>query len=46
LLLRAGRTEHWLLGKLQLRRLDELPSGRAEQVIHCLGELARFLARQ
>jgi hypothetical protein len=41
LLLRAGRTEQWLLNKLQLRRLDELSAGRAEQVIHRLGELAR-----
>jgi hypothetical protein len=41
LLLKAGRTEQWLLGKLTLRRLDELPADRAEQVIHRLGELAR-----
>jgi hypothetical protein len=41
LLLKAGRTEQWLLGKLQLRRLDELPAARAEQVIQRLGELAR-----
>jgi hypothetical protein len=41
LLLKAGRTEQWLLSKLQLRRLDELPAGRAEQVIHRLGELVR-----
>jgi hypothetical protein len=46
LLLRAGRTEQWLLGKLQLRRLDELPSSRAEQVIHRLGELARERANR
>jgi hypothetical protein len=41
LLIRAGRTEQWLLGKLQLRRLDELPTDRAEQVMHRLGELVR-----
>ena len=45
LLLRVGRTEQWLLSKLQLRRLDELASGRAEQVIHRLGELARERTR-
>jgi hypothetical protein len=26
---------------MQLRRLDELPADRAEQVMHRLGELAR-----
>jgi hypothetical protein len=41
LLGRAGQTEDWLLAKLHLERLDNLPYARAEQVIRRLGELAR-----
>jgi hypothetical protein len=41
LLPRAGRTEGWLLAKLQVKRLDDLLSARAELVIRRLGELAR-----
>jgi hypothetical protein len=41
LLPRAGRTESWLLAKLQLKRLDELLYARAEMVIRRLGDLAR-----
>jgi superfamily II DNA or RNA helicase len=41
LLGRAGQTEDWLLAKLHLERLDDVPYARAEQVIRRLGELAR-----
>ena len=41
LLGRAGQTEDWLLAKLDLQRLDDVPYARAEQVIRRLGELAR-----
>jgi hypothetical protein len=41
LLARAGQTEDWLLAKLDLQRLDDMPYARAEQVIRRLGELAR-----
>jgi hypothetical protein len=33
--------ERWLLAKLHLARLDDVPYARAEQVIRRLGELAR-----
>jgi hypothetical protein len=35
------QTEDWLLAKLHLERLDDVPYARAEQVIRRLGELAR-----
>jgi hypothetical protein len=41
LLPRAGRTESWLLAKLQIKRLDDLLCARAELVIRRLGEMAR-----
>jgi hypothetical protein len=41
LLGRAGQTEDWLLARLQIQRLDDVPYARAEQVIRRLGELAR-----
>jgi hypothetical protein len=41
LLKRAGRTESWLLAKLQTKRLDDLLSARAALVIRRLSELAR-----
>jgi hypothetical protein len=41
LLGRAGQTEDWLLSRLRLERLDDVPYARAEQVIRRLGELAR-----
>jgi hypothetical protein len=41
LLGRAGQTEEWLLAKLRLERLDDVPYARAEQVIRRLAELAR-----
>ena len=41
LLPRAGKTESWLLAKLQVKRLDDLLYARAELVIRRLGELAR-----
>jgi hypothetical protein len=41
LLGRAGQTEDWLLAKLHLERLDDVPYVRAEQVIRRLSELAR-----
>jgi hypothetical protein len=41
LLGRAGQTEDWLLARLHLERLDDVPYARAEQVIRRLGELAR-----
>jgi hypothetical protein len=41
LLGRVGLTEAWLLAKLDLQRLDDVPYARAEQVIRRLGELAR-----
>jgi hypothetical protein len=41
LLARAGQTEDWLLAKLDLQRLEDMPYARAEQVIRRLGELAR-----
>jgi hypothetical protein len=41
LLGRARQTEDWLLAKLHVERLDEVPYERAEQVIRRLGELAR-----
>jgi hypothetical protein len=41
LLRRAGQTEDWLLAKLHLEHLDDVPYARAEQVIGRLGELAR-----
>jgi hypothetical protein len=41
LLGRAGQTEEWLLAKLRLERLDEVPYARAEQVMRRLAELAR-----
>jgi hypothetical protein len=41
LLPRAGRTESWLLAKLQLKSLDDLLSARAELVIRRLGAMAR-----
>ena len=41
LLGRAGQTEGWLLDRLHLERLDDVPYARAEQVIRRLGELAR-----
>ena len=41
LLPRAGKTESWLRAKLQIKRLDDLLSARAELVIRRLGELAR-----
>jgi hypothetical protein len=41
LLARAGQTEDWLLAKLHLQRLDDVPYARAEQVIRRLGELIR-----
>ena len=41
LLPRAGKTERWLLAKLQTKRLDDLLAARAELVIRRLGELAR-----
>ena len=41
LLPRAGKTERWLLAKLQAKRLDDLLSAWAELVIRRLGELAR-----
>jgi hypothetical protein len=46
LLARAGQTEDWLLAKLHLQRLDDMPYARAEQVIRRLGELARERANQ
>jgi hypothetical protein len=45
LLGRAGQTEEWLLDKLHLERLDEVPYARAEQVIRRLAELARERAK-
>jgi hypothetical protein len=36
-----GKTESWLLAKLQIKRLDDLLYGRAELVIRRLGEMAR-----
>jgi hypothetical protein len=41
LLPRAGKSERWLLAKLQTKRLDDLLVARAELVIRRLGELAR-----
>ena len=41
LLPRAGKTERWLLAKLQTKRLDDLLAARAELVIRRLDELAR-----
>jgi hypothetical protein len=41
LLGRVGQTEDWLLAKLHLERLDDVPYARAEQVIRRLGERAR-----
>jgi hypothetical protein len=41
LLGRVGQTEGWLLAKLHLVRLDDLPYERAEQVMRRLGERAR-----
>jgi hypothetical protein len=41
LLPRAGKTESWLLAKLQTKRLDDLLSARAELVIRRLSELAK-----
>jgi hypothetical protein len=41
LLGRAGQTEDWLLARLHIERLDDMPYTRAEQVIRRLGELAR-----
>jgi hypothetical protein len=41
LLGRVGQTEDWLLAKLHLERLDDVPYARAEQVIRRLGDLAR-----
>ena len=41
LLPRAGRTESWLLAKLQIKCLDDLLYARAELVIRRLGEMAR-----
>jgi hypothetical protein len=46
LLARAGQTEEWLLGKLHLERLDEVPYARAELVIRRLSELARERANE
>jgi hypothetical protein len=45
LLARAGQTEDWLLAKLDLEQLDDVPYTRAEQVIRRLGELARDRAK-
>jgi hypothetical protein len=41
LLPRAGKTERWLLAKLQAKRLDDLLAARAELVIRRLSELAK-----
>jgi hypothetical protein len=41
LLGRVGQTEDWLLARLHIERLDDVPYTRAEQVIRRLGELAR-----
>jgi hypothetical protein len=41
LLGRASQTEDWLLARLHLERLEDVPYVRAEQVIRRLGELAR-----
>jgi hypothetical protein len=41
LLPRAGKTESWLLAKLQLKRLGDLLYAWAEQVIRRLIELTR-----
>jgi hypothetical protein len=41
LLGRAGQTEEWLLAKLHLEHLNDVPYARAEQVIRRLGTLAR-----
>jgi hypothetical protein len=46
LLGRAGQTEEWLLAKLRLERLDDVPYARAEQVIRRLAELARERANR
>jgi hypothetical protein len=46
LLGRAGQTEDWLLTRLQIQRLADVPYARAAQVIRRLGELGRERANQ